>query len=122
MHKKWLVWLLVPAALGAADVSGRWSGRIDFDNPGGHPDTAYLVLKQKGEQVTGTAGPGPSSQFQIEKGSIQGSKLTLEVPLPEGGRMKFNLTVEGDRIKGNVIGEKNGNPAGAAQVELTRGT
>lgn len=99
------VLLSVVLALGAsaADVSGTWSGTLKITGPDGQTqdDTIHLILKQDGGKLTGTAGPSAGEQLPIEKGAVEGTKVTMEVPLPNGG-FKFDVALEGDHLKGDV--------------------
>jgi hypothetical protein len=90
-------------AASAADVSGTWSGTLKITGPDGQvqDDTIHLVLKQDGGKLTGTAGPSASEQLPIEKGAVEGNKITMEVPLPQGA-FKFDVTLDGDHLKGDV--------------------
>jgi len=99
--------VLLPVVLAlvasAADVSGTWSGTLKITGPDGQTqdDTVHLILKQDGGRLTGTAGPNAAEQSPIEKGAIEGAKITMEVPVP-GGAFKFDVALEGDRLKGEV--------------------
>jgi hypothetical protein len=89
----------------AADVTGTWEGTLIGQRPDGttSEDGAYLVLKQKGSEVTGTVGGNVNDQHPITKGSIDGSKVLIEATHSTNGReYKVELTVEGDQMKGTV--------------------
>jgi hypothetical protein len=101
----------------AADVTGKWSGT--FAPEGENPSGAFVVLKQSGTTLTGTAGPDAEQQWPITNGKIQGNKITGEVASPEGMVFKMDLTVTGDQIKGEVNATRDGQPM-KAKVELTR--
>jgi len=61
-------------------VTGKWSGTHAADpNAEAKESTALLVLKQSGSDITGTVGPNADEQFPIQKGKIDGDKITLEV-------------------------------------------
>ncbi len=121
MLKRCVFLLLCTGALLAADLTGKWSGSFDIKNQDGttKPGSAYLDLKQSGEEVTGTAGPNSGEQMQIQKGKLAGNKLTFEVPTGES-LMKFELTFENDRIEGDVRRETGGQPNGSARLSVTR--
>jgi hypothetical protein len=94
-------------ALAAADVTGVWSGDFEMTRNGEtRPDRVHMQLKQDGTSVTGTAGPGEDRQWQISNAKLSGDKLTFDVVIPDGGVMKFDLTVEADRMKGSALGER----------------
>lgn len=84
----------------AADVSGKWSG--SFTPEGMDAGTAFLILKQSGATLSGTAGPDESQQWPITNGKVDGNTLTGVATNPDGVTYKFTLTVDGDRIKGNI--------------------
>jgi hypothetical protein len=95
-----LLALALAVAAMAADVSGKWSG--SFTQEGQSAGTAYLVLKQSGSTLTGTAGPDQDTQWPITDGKVDGNKLTGVATNPDGVSYKFVLTADGDSIKGNI--------------------
>src|SRR5579859_32075 len=109
--RKLLCSLLFSAlALSAAELTGKWSGSFDITNPDGETkaDTAYMDLKEKGGEVTGTAGPNTEKQWSLRKGKLDGQKLTFEVPTDDGGLLKFDLTFDGAAIQGTCAGTGSG--------------
>jgi hypothetical protein len=101
----------------AADVTGKWTGT--FAPEGQDPSGAFVILKQSGTTLTGSAGPDEEQQWPISNGKIEGNKITGEVTSPEGQVFKLDLTLDGDRIKGDVNSSRDGQPM-KAKVELTR--
>jgi hypothetical protein len=95
---------LLALVASAADVTGAWNGTFKVTMPNGQTanDSVRLVLKQDGTRVTGTAGPNASQQAPITKGTIEGNRILLEMPVPEG-TYKFDLWLEGDHLKGDLI-------------------
>ena len=91
------------------DVTGKWSGSFAPVGPNGDSkeSTAFLVLKQNGTEITGTAGPNEGEQFPIEKGKIEGNKITLEVN-HEDHILKFALVLADERIKGEATMSSEG--------------
>ena len=87
----------------AADVTGTWSGSLKVTGPDGqaHDDTIHMVLKQDGTKLTGTAGPSADQQMPIDKGAVDGSKITMEVAAGPAV-FKFELALDADHIKGDV--------------------
>jgi hypothetical protein len=87
----------------AADVTGTWSGTLKITGPDGQmqDDTVHMILKQDGAKLTGTAGPTAAEQLPIEKGAVDGNKVSMEVPIPNGS-FKFAVVLEGDHLKGDV--------------------
>lgn len=103
--KKVMVWLLLAVALGWSlpdiDVTGKWTGTLDIPGPDGKDSTAVLNLKQKGAEITGTAGPGEDEQLPIKNGKIEGDKISLDVE-NNGRVIHFAMVVAEDRITGEA--------------------
>ena len=99
---------LSAAALFGADVTGKWSGTIEFNREGEtRSQPALMILKQDANKVSGTVGPNADRQYTIKSGTLEDNKLTIEVE-PEDGPAKVLLTLvlEGDdRITGNMKAE-----------------
>ena len=93
--------------LTAAEVSGKWSGQWE-KSPDGGPGPHYMVLKQDGATVTGTAGPAPEQQMAIGNGKIDGSKLTFDIGAPNGPSLKFEFQVDGDKMNGQAVLDMGG--------------
>jgi hypothetical protein len=118
-------WLLVSAlALTAADLSGKWSGSFDITSESGDTkaDNAYMDLKETGGVVTGTAGPNAEQQWPLRSGKLDGQKLTFEVRTDDGGVLVFELSFDGDTIRGSCTGTGNGGEKLSAKVNLKRAT
>jgi uncharacterized protein (TIGR03435 family) len=82
--------------LAAADVTGGWTG-----STGGSP--IYLILKQDGSKLSGSAGPVAAEQMAVfENGKVDGDHLTFRV-----GPFHLDLRLEGERLVGETI-EENG--------------
>lgn len=94
--------------LSAADVTGKWSGTGELNRPDGSTDSGpvYVDLKQNGQEVTGTVSTGEERQWPIQKGKLEGQKLSFEVSTPagEGTRVfKVELTLTEDgHLEGTV--------------------
>jgi hypothetical protein len=102
--KKPLLAVLMAGALSAADVTGRWKGTLTPE--GGNEGPALVILKQMGESVTGSGGPDESERHEIINGKVAGDKVTFEIAT--GGQMKFDLTIQGDELSGQVTRERQG--------------
>jgi hypothetical protein len=107
-------------AVADANVTGRWSGSFNTMGPNGEAreSTALLVLKQTGPDITGTAGPTEDEQFAIQKGKIEGDKVTLEVD-HDGHTMKFDLVLTADRLTGEAKLSRDGQDL-RAKIDVTR--
>jgi len=114
---------LVVTACADVNVTGKWSGSFLMTSQDGetHEGTALLVLKQEGNEITGTVGPNEEERLTIKTGKIEGNKITLEIRDDEHNRsMKFDLALEGERIKGQAAlsgadGEKR-----SAKIDVSR--
>ncbi len=92
----------------AADVSGKWAGKTRMSISGHvEEDTMFLTLKQEGARVTGTAGPVREQQTPIRNGKLEDDRLTFELPVPSGVFV-FDVRLAGDRLKGSLIANAQG--------------
>jgi len=117
-----LVFTLSAFVVRAAELTGKWSGSFDITNSEGETkaDTAYMDLKETGGAVTGTAGPNAEKQWSLQKGKLEGQKLTFEVTMEDGGVLAFELTFDGASIQGSCTGTGNGGEKLSAKVNLKR--
>jgi len=111
-----LFFALLAFAVPAPDATGNWSGKFKVN--GADDDTVYLALKQTDNVISGTAGPSIDQQKPIENGRIEGNHITMEVPVP-GGVFKFDINLEGDHLKGEVVATAQGQTV-KAQMDATR--
>jgi hypothetical protein len=99
----WAAALFGVCAFGA-DVSGRWSGTVQFAG-NAEKEPGFVQMKQDGAKITGRAGPNEERAFDIKSGAIEGSKLHLELAPANGEgprRAVMDLTVDGDRLTGEL--------------------
>jgi hypothetical protein len=82
-------------------LTGKWVGTFHILPQSGGPreDKAVVVLKQQGEEVTGTLGPSESNQMPLKKGKVTGNLLKIEM---EGNRIVLTLTLDGDKLTGEI--------------------
>jgi hypothetical protein len=114
-----IIFAMLAAAAHAVDVSGNWSGKTRTSVDGKvEEDTIYLSLKQTANLVTGTAGPTLAVQSPIKSGTVEGTRVVLEVPVP-GGVFKFDMNLDGEHLKGDVIVTAQGQTI-KAQMDATR--
>jgi hypothetical protein len=112
--------LISAAALCATNVAGKWSGTLQMEGEG-DSKPAYVILKQDGDRLTGSAGPNEGEQHSFEGGKVDGNRLTFDVSLGGEGSMHFDLQVHGDQITGQVKrGGESRNEA--AKISLNRVT
>ena len=106
----------------AIDLTGKWSGSILFNNPDGdtREGSAFMDLKQNGSELTGTAGPSADEQSPIQKGKVEGDKITFEVQT-NGPLMKFELALVDGHLKGEAKAEFDGQVR-KATLDLQRKT
>jgi len=111
---------LAPVLMAAEDLTGKWSGSfvMTFSDGGSKDSTAFMDIKQKEAEITGTAGENPDRQWAIQKGKVEGTKVTFEVQT-EGPLVKFELTLVGGHLKGEAKAEHEGKSMKAA-VDLQR--
>jgi hypothetical protein len=117
---------LAPAvyAQTAGAFAGKWEGTFTRQQPDGteaKPQTIVFNLTQKGNVITGTAGPA-SQQFPVEKGgTVTAGKAKFDVQQPNGPLFKFTLTI----VKGHMTGDMeahrpDGSVGGHAKVDATK--
>jgi hypothetical protein len=98
----------------AADVTGKWDGKLTGTRSDGSKteDTALLILTQKDTAITGSIGGSETDQHAITKGTIDGNKVVIVATHATSGReFRLELTVEGagDEMKGTIgAGERRG--------------
>jgi hypothetical protein len=122
--KKLLLLPCLAATLLAADISGIWKGSVVVDDPtsGSVVDTQVRAeLLQKTDAITGTIGRQEDQAGEsIQNAKLDGQRLTFEVSSTEAnGSVKFALTLDGDRLDGEMRGTMDG-AAIAGKVHLTR--
>jgi hypothetical protein len=89
----------------AADVTGRWKVTISL---GGETMTGLALLKQTGDEVTGSIGADERNQHPLD-GVVKGNLLTITTHPRPGRTVAFDkcyLTVDGEKMTGTT--ERNG--------------
>jgi hypothetical protein len=115
---------LVFSAIALADdvnVTGKWSGSFNITHANGQTEdsTAFLVLKQTGTEIAGTVGPDEDKQLPIQKGKIEGNKITLEAD-NQGRPLRFALVLSTDHITGEASMPEDDGGIGKAKLDVTR--
>ena len=90
--------LALTATMFAADISGKWTGKIE--TPNGSRDV-NMTFKADGDMLTGTVS-GRQSNSPIENGKISGDDISFSVTREfNGNKITTNYTgkVSGDSIK-----------------------
>jgi len=105
----------------AANITGKWSGTFTRTAPDGRTQAIPFLfdLTQKGKVLTGTVGPNAERQWQIEKGAVNGAKVTFQVQQPDGPMRKFTLELVKERLQGEMLAELNGESF-TAKVDVGR--
>ena|SRR2546426_384847 len=119
---KKVFWLLPSLALAVsgADLTGKWSGTIEIEDSGTTTPVSVQFV-QKATLVSGRIGrTGGGDEENIRNGKVDGKKISFEVTSPHtSGPMKFTLTLEEDRLEGEMKGSMDeGDIVG--KVKLTR--
>ena len=111
--------ILLASSAFAADLTGTWQVAITASRPNGtvETDKGIAVLKQNGDQITGTMGPDESRQTPIAEGTIKDNKVVLKMQQRPDRTMTFELTINGEKLVGT--GERTGDPQ-KATVELVK--
>jgi uncharacterized protein (TIGR03435 family) len=79
--------LACTASFAATDVNGKWASA-----------PIYLILKQEGNKLSGSAGPSEKEQIlTFDNGVVDGDRVTFKV-----GSFQFNLKLKGDEMKGDM--------------------
>ena len=114
------VLFLAPALMAEDDLTGKWSGSFVITSSDGDKKDAmaFMDLKQKGAELTGTAGETPDRQWAIQNGKVEGNKITFEVQT-DGPLVKLELALVDGHLKGEAIAEHEGKSMKAA-VDLQR--
>jgi hypothetical protein len=114
--------LAIVLTAAAADVTGKWSGTYTVTGADGSPgeaNPAFLVLKQSGSALTGTAGADEAEQWPIEHAKIEGNKISGTVNPSGGASYTVTLTVNGDNMAGEVTITQGGQTL-KAKIALKR--
>lgn len=79
MRRVWILLFLLPLALQAADITGKWEFTVDLGGQGGKPT---FTFEQKGQKLTGRY------SGQLGEADVAGTV--------KGDDMEFRFTVKGD--------------------------
>lgn len=116
-----LLLTVAPAPAQTTDLTGKWTGTLTRTAPDGQTQSIDFMfdLTQKGKVLTGTAGPNADRQWKIDKGAVDGSKVTFQVQQPDGPMRTFTLTLVKDRLEGEMLAELKGQSF-TAKVDVGR--
>jgi hypothetical protein len=100
--------LIAPVAGAQTDLSGTWSGPFIMTVDGEtHDNTAVMILKQKGNELTGTAGSSAERQWPIVKSKVDGASAEFDVQ-SEGPLVHFSVKLVDGHLKGEAKAEFEG--------------
>jgi hypothetical protein len=116
-----LLFTMAPAHAQTTSLTGKWTGTMTRTAPDGQTQSINFMfdLTQKGKVLTGTAGPNAERQWAIEKGAVDGSKVTFRVQQPDGPLRTFTLTLVKGRLQGEMLAELKGQSF-TAKVDVGR--
>jgi hypothetical protein len=118
-----LAWIPAPAAAQAANLTGQWNATFTLTAPDGRTQSITFTFHfiHKGKTLTGTIGPTPERQWKIEKGVVDGGKVTFQVQqLPDGPLRTFALKLVKDRLQGNQRLEAKSGQTAEVTVDAER--
>ena len=87
--------LLLGSAIFAADISGKWTGKVPVR--GGDLVDATFVFKVEGGKLTGTVN-GIQGEQPIVDGKVEGDSISFAVD-SERGKQQFKGTLAGSELK-----------------------
>lgn len=93
------------------DVTGKWNATFTRTAPDGRTQSIpfVFVLTQKGKTLTGTISPDPERVWPIEKGVVDGTKVTFQVVQPPSGAVRsFALVLVKGKLEGDQKVEAQG--------------
>jgi hypothetical protein len=100
MRRVWVLLLLVPLVLGAADVSGKWVLQVELSAGSGSPT---FTFRQDGEKITGRYS-GTLGEADVT-GTIRGDDIQFQFTVKgDLGELTARYTgkVSGDTMKGKA--------------------
>ena len=115
---------LVPAAPAAqaTNLTGNWNAKFTMTRSDGTTQSITFTFHftQKGKVLTGTIGPSPERQWKVEKGVVDGDKVTFLVQQPDPPTQRdFTLTHAKGRLTG-IMKLERGDQKAEATVEAER--
>ena len=106
-----LLFTIIPAqAQTTPSLTGKWTVTLTRTAPDGRTQSIDFMfdLTQKGKVLTGTVGPNAERQWAIQKGAVEGGKVTFQVQQPDGPLRTFTLKLAKERLEGEMLAEMNG--------------
>lgn len=114
--------MLAPLAAATTDISGMWSGSMVHMTDDGIVASTPVVaeFKQDGKTITGTATAAGREPMTIEKGVLEGDRLTFEIHAPEGTYAVKMALVGASELKGEVTFTETTGRTGTATLTFSR--
>ncbi len=86
-------------------LTGHWAGTLDTVHPDGSvdPDQLYLSLDPANPSAS-AAGNDPAHLSPAAQATLTGNAVTLTVPVNPSVTVQFNLTLQGDHLRGTATG------------------
>jgi hypothetical protein len=82
MKRTIAVVLLLAIHAMAGDLTGKWSGAFRADGAD-HDVPQLFILKQEGNNLTGSGGPDQGEQYPLESGKVDGDRIRFEITTGE---------------------------------------
>ena len=109
------------ATVHAADISGTWSGpAVMKHGDETRDDSAYLVLKQAGNTISGTVGPNQEKQLPITKGTIEGNAIYIEAVVEGENKLVLRLKLDEGKLIGELKAEGPNPPPVSGKMTLSK--
>jgi hypothetical protein len=99
MKKIPIVMLFTLCAM-AADISGTWTGTFKVAS-GDRREPQLLILKQNGNNLTGSGGPDTIEQYPIQNGTVDGDVVTFELS-SDSWKFGYHLKRVGQTMSGDL--------------------
>ena len=121
MRKLLCAVVMFSATVWSADVTGTWSGPMEMKRGDEtKADSAYLVLKQTGNEITGTVGPNEEKRLPITKGNADGDSIYLEAIVEGENKMVLRLKLDGEKLAGELKAEGPTAPPLSGKMTLSK--
>ena len=116
-----LLMTMIPAHAQTTTLTGKWAGTLTRTAPDGRTQSIDWMcdLTQKGKALTGTTGPNAERQWPVEKGAVDGTKVTFQTQQPDGPMRTFTLQLVKGRLQGEMLAELKGQSF-TAKVDVGR--
>lgn len=95
-----------------AEIDGEW--QLVLDAPTGR-SAPKLILKTDGTSISGTW-KGQRATVEITRGELDGNRVTIYLELPVSGAVSLTVTVDGDRLYGEIQGTRGKIPVTGTRV------